>query len=211
MYKNRLVRCYLGASNQASRNEQPFTGLDDGDDLPLRHLAGVKPGDPVQRPFHIINTALNISQGSNLAWQERKAASFVLTPLYCGFSLAPTQGDRTPADRPRDDYCPTALYAARDGEEPTTWDGPRHSGRRESEHGICQRPARAFLLTMFNASRSLVPTRCRQVAPAEPAVRTAVFAAGTTGLSTKRGTSFTVRRRALREPGSTNWSGDAAR
>ena len=34
LYKNRLVRCYLGASN-LSRDKQPFTGFDDSDDFDL--------------------------------------------------------------------------------------------------------------------------------------------------------------------------------
>jgi hypothetical protein len=149
MYKNRLVRCYLGASNQPNRNEQPFVGLDDGDDLPLRDLAGPAPTDPVQRPLHIINTALNIAQGANLAWQERKAASFVLTPLYCGFSLALTQGDSTGTRG----YRPTAQYAASDGEEPgfTLGMALATSGAAVSPNmGRATKPALAFVLTLFN-------------------------------------------------------------
>ena len=156
MYKNRLVRCYLGASNQASRNEQPFIGMDDADDLELSLLAGSKPGDAVQRPLHIYNTALNIAQGSNLAWQERKAASFVLTPLYCGFSLAPTQGDKQvdrSGQQENPGYRPTAQYAARDGEEPgfTLGMALATSGAAVSPNmGRATRPALAFLLTLFN-------------------------------------------------------------
>ncbi len=87
MYKNRLIRCYLGASNKF-RQPQPFTGFDPADDIPLAALA-----TGGQKPFHIINTALNLVQGSELGWQQRKAASFVLTPAYCGFELASAQGD----------------------------------------------------------------------------------------------------------------------
>jgi len=101
LYKNRLIRCYLGASNIAGRNAQPFTGFDDGDDFPLRQLGGTATGasadslEPAQRPFHVINATLNLAQGKNLAWQERKGASFVLTPRHCGFSLSNVQGDST--------------------------------------------------------------------------------------------------------------------
>ena len=35
-------------------------------------------------PYLLINAALNIVHVNNLAWQERKAESFVFTPLYCG-------------------------------------------------------------------------------------------------------------------------------
>lgn len=37
------------------------------------------------RPMHVVNLALNLVQGDNLAWQERKADSFIVTPLHCGF------------------------------------------------------------------------------------------------------------------------------
>ena len=35
-------------------------------------------------PYHLINTAMNLAAGKELAWQERKAESFILSPLYCG-------------------------------------------------------------------------------------------------------------------------------
>jgi Patatin-like phospholipase len=77
-YRNRLVRCYLGASN-ADRRAHPFTGFDPNDDIKLTDLP--------RRPFHIVNTAINLTKVNNLAWQERKAGSFVFTRLYCGYSL----------------------------------------------------------------------------------------------------------------------------
>ena len=79
-YRNRLVRCYLGAS-RPNRNAHPFTGFDPDDDLPLAGLAK-------QRPQHILGTALNLSRTNNLAWQERKAASFVFSGEQCGYFLA---------------------------------------------------------------------------------------------------------------------------
>ncbi len=111
MYANRLIRCYLGASRQKSRwdkfveggyrggapthsndavrHENPVTGLDAVDDFPLRNLR-IGEEDPEKvapaywGPFPIINTAMNLVAGTELAWQERKAESFVFTPLYCG-------------------------------------------------------------------------------------------------------------------------------
>ncbi|QNA87716.1 hypothetical protein G4G28_03130 [Massilia sp. Dwa41.01b] len=52
-----------------------------------------------QRPYHIVNTALNLVSGEELAWQTRKAASFAFTPRFCGFEmpLMPAQGGRRPA------------------------------------------------------------------------------------------------------------------
>lgn len=162
MYKNRLVRCYLGASNGDTRNEQPFTGLDDDDDVELRRLVGVREvanGQSVaqvQRPLHLINTALNITQGKNLAWQERKAASFIFSPLYCGYALARTQGDSRSIESTKWDmrgYRRTALFASRDQEELGFKLGMAlaTSGAAVSPNmGHASRPSRAFVLTLFN-------------------------------------------------------------
>jgi hypothetical protein len=80
-YRNRLVRCYLGASN-AERNPEPFTGFDADDDLPLCSLDDNYPG-----PYPIINAALNITGGEELGYATRRAKSFAFTPLYCGYEL----------------------------------------------------------------------------------------------------------------------------
>jgi hypothetical protein len=80
-YRNRLVRCYLGASHKF-RNPNPFTGFDPHDDIPISCLRSAY---NYSGPFPIINTSLNLVKGRNLAWQERKAESFVITPFRCGF------------------------------------------------------------------------------------------------------------------------------
>ena len=77
-YRNRLVRCYLGASNPRRANH-PFTGFDGDDSVPMQNLR--------QRPYHLVNAALNITRGTRLAWQERKAASFIASPMFCGYEL----------------------------------------------------------------------------------------------------------------------------
>ncbi|HEX8525237.1 MAG TPA: patatin-like phospholipase family protein, partial [Tepidisphaeraceae bacterium] len=51
-----------------------------------RALLKVDPRHTPPRPFHVVNLALNLVNTKNLAWQERKAASFVVTPLHCGFT-----------------------------------------------------------------------------------------------------------------------------
>jgi hypothetical protein len=83
-YRNRLTRCYLGGARMSlvggdRRRPHPFTGFDPADDMGLQDLPA--------RPYHIVNTTLNISAGKNLAWQQRKAASFFFSPLYCGFEF----------------------------------------------------------------------------------------------------------------------------
>ncbi|HMD16104.1 MAG TPA: patatin-like phospholipase family protein [Terriglobales bacterium] len=87
LYRNRLVRCYLGAS-VLGRNAQPFTGFSDGDNFPLSTLRIPQESkDPKDaRPVPIVNTSLNVVRGKELALQTRKARSFAFTPLYGGFT-----------------------------------------------------------------------------------------------------------------------------
>jgi hypothetical protein len=89
LYRNRLIRCYLGASAEhRDRDAQPFTGFSESDDLFLAKLQ-VPPGsaDPKDgRPLPILNTSLNVVRGKELALQTRKARSFAFTPLYAGFT-----------------------------------------------------------------------------------------------------------------------------
>lgn len=75
-YRDRLVRAYLGASN-TRRRKNSFTGFDDRDNFQLHRLKD-------QKPFHIINATVNLVGGKTLAWQNRKAASFTMSPLHCG-------------------------------------------------------------------------------------------------------------------------------
>ncbi|MFI5007969.1 MAG: hypothetical protein ACHQKZ_11040 [Solirubrobacterales bacterium] len=81
-YRNRLVRAYLGASNPA-RDPDPFTGFDPRDDLRLHELRLDPDGAPA-RPLPVVNVTLNLVSSAKLAWQQRKAESFSMTPLYCG-------------------------------------------------------------------------------------------------------------------------------
>lgn len=80
LYRNRLVRAYLGASNLL-RDPEPFTGFDPMDNLRLHELAkGASP-----RPLSVIGATLNlVGDSDELAWQQRKSESFSFTPLYCG-------------------------------------------------------------------------------------------------------------------------------
>ncbi|HRB46572.1 MAG TPA: patatin-like phospholipase family protein [Nitrosomonas sp.] len=83
-YKNRLVRCFLGASrNDDDRNPHVFTNFDVNDDINLSKLHR-------QKPYLIINTALNLTDTDKLeilAWQQRKAQSFTLSPQFYGSSV----------------------------------------------------------------------------------------------------------------------------
>ena len=83
IYRNRLVRAYLGATNPR-RNPNPFTGFDPGDNLPMQILRDPKNPLLPQRPLHLVNMALNLVSGENLAWQQRKAETFTASTLYTG-------------------------------------------------------------------------------------------------------------------------------
>ncbi len=77
-YRTRLIRAFLGASRtDEERKPHQFTGFDPADNILMRDL---KP----DKPFHVINAALNLVKGEELAWQERKAESFTMTRLHCG-------------------------------------------------------------------------------------------------------------------------------
>ena len=81
IYRNRLIRGYLGASN-ANREPNPFTGFDEADNIAMAQLWPPEAGQ--WRPFHVVNIALNVVNSKRLAWQERKAEAFTATPLHCG-------------------------------------------------------------------------------------------------------------------------------
>ena len=97
VYRDRLIRAYLGASNK-QRDPNPFTGFDEKDNIRLRELwIEEKFG---RRLLPVINIALNLVGGSKLAWQERKAESFTASPLYCGsYELGYRKTDAPPGKR----------------------------------------------------------------------------------------------------------------
>ena len=73
------------------RKENLVTGFDPADDIPLSSFrmvsdpaTGTIGADAYRGPYPLFNTALNLVAGGELAWQDRKAESFVLTPEFCG-------------------------------------------------------------------------------------------------------------------------------
>ena len=83
MYRNRLVRTFLGASNARARDRNKFDGFAASDNLSMSELLH-KGG---ARLFHVVNITLNLTGTENNAWQERKAAPFISTPLHTGGHL----------------------------------------------------------------------------------------------------------------------------
>lgn len=91
MYRNRLIRAYLGASRERFSSQpkngsaHPFTGFDPEDNIDMHALWPTASQRPLARaPLLVINIALNLVQGKRLAWQQRKAASFTVTPQFAG-------------------------------------------------------------------------------------------------------------------------------
>jgi hypothetical protein len=141
MYRARLIRTFLGASRRSGeRHPDPFTGFDEQDDLPVNTLA---PKGIVQRPLHVVNMALNLVGGTNLAWRDRKARSFTVSPLYAGSvglgfrSLTPSAG------------APRRLYGGQRGVSLGT--AMTISGAAASPNmGYHSSPLVTFLMTFFN-------------------------------------------------------------
>jgi hypothetical protein len=87
VYRNRLIRAFLGtarANSRPPRCPDPFTDFDQRDNLRMASLWQEGGNGGRRRLFPVVNTSLNIVDGDNLAWQERMAESFAITPLTCG-------------------------------------------------------------------------------------------------------------------------------
>ncbi|APZ92667.1 patatin-like phospholipase family protein [Fuerstiella marisgermanici] len=209
-YANRLIRCYLGATNP-NRRPQATTGFDPEDDFPVASLSPLPPGvriepeepDLLERlyrglviglplaynvatenitqkpteqdsaddkpprfydgPLHLINTALNVFSSHDLSRQERRAESFVISPLYTGYVLAgetqqtpsapqksdtlPEQTAETFEEPPLEYFVPTAGYA----DDIKLGSAFAISGAAASPNmGYHTMPSLAALMTLFN-------------------------------------------------------------
>lgn len=137
MYRERLIRTFLGASRR-DRNPNPFTGFDANDDLRMHALADV-------RPLHVINTTLNALQSTHIGRHESKAQSFTFTPLHVGNRFV--------------GYRPAAEYGS-DGNGRSTGLSlgmalAISGAAAASAMGMYSSKARAFLLTLANARLGL--------------------------------------------------------
>ena len=129
MYRNRLIRTFLGASRpERERRPNQFTNFDVDDNIDMHKLA------LLGRPLHVINMTINLVGGQKLAWQERKAESFTVTPLHAGSW--------------RLGYRPSTEY----GGGVSLGTAMTISGAAASPNmGYQSSPSLTFLLTMFNA------------------------------------------------------------
>ena len=147
-YRNRLARGYLGASNQA-RQPNPFTGMDAEDArVPVSSLRA-STGYP--GPFPIFCAALNLSEGDELAWQERKAASFVFTPLHTGYETPWSPRAAARPDMRFSAFASTARFAYRPHGISVATAAAISGAAVSPNWGYHTNPVTAFLLTLFNA------------------------------------------------------------
>jgi|RhiMetdeSRZDD1v2_1073273.scaffolds.fasta_scaffold42380_3 hypothetical protein len=159
VYRNRLVRAFLGGA-RAGRKTDPFTDFDPADNYRVSELKAQKNDRRVLYP--VINVTLNLVGGENLAWQERKASSFIITPFYCGSAVLGNEvAGYAAANNPRKwtgAYIETKEYGSKD---PNLNDDKTGislgtaitiSGAAMSPSmGYASAPVTAFLMTLFNA------------------------------------------------------------
>jgi hypothetical protein len=153
LYRDRLIRAFLGASRAGERHANPFTDFDIHDNPRMHELWPPQTVDPHspntskagERLFHVVNIALNIVSTKRLAWQERKAESFTVTARHSG-----TACGRTDPNLPaRGTYRPSEEYGNDKGISLGT--AMAISGAAASPNmGYNSSPPLAFLLTLFN-------------------------------------------------------------
>jgi len=154
MYRNRLIRGFLGASHIDKRKPNRFTDFDYEDNP---HMSQLWPPEEVWettrgkdwQPFHIINIALNIVSTKRLAWQERKAEPFIMSPLHCGSACGGRVQSADGTWRAHGAFRPSEQYGSSDGISLGT--ALSISGAAASPNmGYNSSSALAFLMTLFN-------------------------------------------------------------
>lgn len=144
-YRNRLIRCYLGAARKSER-KYDFSGFDEKDNFELSELLKQdnEKNEYVNGPYPIINGTLNLVAGKELAWQQRKASSFIFTPKYCGYTLREKH-----CYQPSKDYKTNKHNKHRGGV--TLGTALAISGAAASPNsGYHSSPVMSFLMTIFN-------------------------------------------------------------
>ena len=125
LYRNRLVRAFLGGSNPGSR-EDPESIHRVRRERQSPHVAALaaptRAAREGWRPFHVVNMALNIVSSKKLAWQERKAEPFTVSPLHSGSACKAYRSS-------------SAVRAPGPGHFARHGDGDLRRGR-EPEHGL---------------------------------------------------------------------------
>ncbi len=154
VYRNRLVRAFLGSARTSGRRPDPYTGFDPRDDV---RVADTFVKREPRALFPVINVALNRTSKIDTARAERKAESFTITPFHCG---SPGLRVQTNGEEPNPGaYVRTKYYAVGDKE---TGPNDKRKGIRLStamtisgaaaspDMGYRSSPFTAFVMTLFN-------------------------------------------------------------
>jgi hypothetical protein len=154
LYRNRLIRAFLGASHANLRQPNRFTNFDESDNMrvselwPPEDVRGNMRGAGWQ-PFHIVNIALNVVSTKRLAWQERKAESFTVSPLHSGTAFGNARRGVDGAWRVTGAYRDSDVFGDPNGISLGT--ALAVSGAAASPNmGYHSSSSLTFLMTMFN-------------------------------------------------------------
>jgi hypothetical protein len=131
LYRERLVRAYLGASNpqryhrpeSSEFGRKSFTGFRQEDNVPMYLLA--------RRPFQVINVCANMVAAG---WRQRQWAPFTISPLHCG---SPGLGYRPSKTYGGEISLGTAMTLSGAGEGPAT--------------SLFSSPLAGFAMTLLNS------------------------------------------------------------
>lgn len=140
LYKDRLKRAYLGAlENEDGDNKQS------NEDAKRVLINDFLPDNGYAGPYPIINATLNLTKGAELSWQQRKAASFVFTPLHYGYASNHRHTEE------RDKNVGKDAYRSWDNSKFYPEDAMAISGAAASPSmGYRSSGALAFIMTVFN-------------------------------------------------------------
>jgi len=90
IYRNRLVRTFVGASNpDRARHKPGFLNILATDNIPLDDLRRHPQADSIPPSLHVVNLSMNIPGSTDVTYQERRALPFIATPLFVGTSALP--------------------------------------------------------------------------------------------------------------------------
>lgn len=102
--------------------------------LEKNNIPAIKRKKHLTKPLHVVNMALNLVAGDNLAWQQRQAESFTVSPLHAG------------------NYCLGYRTAKEYGDKISLGTAVAISGAAVSPNmGYHSSPLVTFILTLFNA------------------------------------------------------------
>ncbi|MGH9568974.1 MAG: hypothetical protein ACRD4F_05015, partial [Candidatus Angelobacter sp.] len=102
---------------------------------------------PYDGPYPLVCTALNLVSGKELAWQTRKARSFIYSPLYCGYDFFTTHPPSGALGASA--FRNTELFSGKQG--PFLGTALAISGAAATPNmGYHSSPALTFLMAVFN-------------------------------------------------------------